>query len=206
MGVTVTRINHFSKPAGATPAGELGQKKEEGQIVQSPKNDKRKDVFVKSEKGEPVGYAPIKRLNREQVEDIREQRATEMKKLIADMLGKQSAQAKLAKEYPAADKDWMAQFLGPNDTPETAAKAIADDGEWGVNAVATRLIDMAVALSGGDTEKIALLRGAVQEGFKAAGAVLGGTLPDVCQRTYAETMKRFDYWEQNGSLDGYAMT
>ena len=29
------------------------------------------------------------------------------------------------------------------------------------------------------------------------------SLPQVCQDTYTETMKRFDYWVEKGSLDGY---
>ena len=38
---------------------------------------------------------------------------------------------------------------------------------WGVDAVATRLMDMAMALSGGDPSKAELLRDAVQKGFAA---------------------------------------
>ena len=72
---------------------------------------------------------------------------------------------------------------------------------WGVDAVATRLMDMAMALSGGDPSKAELLRDAVQKGFAAVGDL--DSLPQVCQDTYTETMKRFDYWVEKGSLDGY---
>ena len=72
---------------------------------------------------------------------------------------------------------------------------------WGVNAVSTRLLDMAMRLSGGNPEKISELRDAVIKGFKAVGSL--DSLPQVCQDTYAETMARFDYWETNGSLEGY---
>ena len=95
----------------------------------------------------------------------------------------------------------IANALGIGTTPETTAKAISDDGMWGVNAVSTRLVDMAMRLSGGDSAKIAELRDAVTKGFEAVGAL--DSLPQVCQDTYAETMARFDYWEANGSLEGY---
>ena len=58
-----------------------------------------------------------------------------------------------------------------------------------------------MALSGGDPSKAELLRDAVQKGFAAVGDL--DSLPQVCQDTYTETMKRFDYWVEKGSLDGY---
>lgn len=95
----------------------------------------------------------------------------------------------------------IAKAIGIGTTPESAARAVSEDGMWGVNAVSTRLLDMAMRLSGGDTEKAEMLRDAVKKGFEAVDAL--ASLPQVCQDTYAETMARFDYWEANGSLDGY---
>lgn len=95
----------------------------------------------------------------------------------------------------------IADTLGIGTTPETAAAAISEDGMWGVNAVSTRLLDFAMGLADGDSSKIAELREAVTKGFEAVGDI--SSLPQVCQVTYAETMARFDYWEEHGSLDGY---
>ena len=84
-------------------------------------------------------------------------------------------------------------------TPEQsrqAAESIAEGGEYSVDAVAGRIMDMAKALSGGDPSKIDTLRTAVQKGFQAAGVELGGELPSICGQTYDEVMKRFDEWEQ----------
>ncbi len=88
----------------------------------------------------------------------------------------------------------IANTLGIGTTPESAAAAISEDGMWGVNAVSTRLIDFAMSLAGGDPEKLAELREAVTKGFEAVGDI--SSLPQVCQDTYAETMARFDYWEE----------
>jgi len=81
---------------------------------------------------------------------------------------------------------------------QKAAQSIAPGGEFSVDAVATRIMDMAFALSGGDKSKISLLRNAVTKGFEAAGLEFnnGNGLPDICNQTYDEIMKRFDEWEK----------
>lgn len=177
----------------------------------------REDVFIRADKSETTDvtdYRSLKKLSGSQIKAMKDRRAESMKRLVTEMLGRQAAKTesaqsavfeKLSGTAESGQSDWMSQYLDPEDTPETAAQAISKDGEWGVNAVATRLLDMAVSLSGGDVSKIAELRSAVEAGFKAAGDVLGGTLPGVCQDTYTETMNRFDYWEQHGSMDGYTM-
>ncbi len=81
--------------------------------------------------------------------------------------------------------------------PEDAAKAVSDDGDWGVNAVATRIFDLADAISGGDPEKLATMRAAVEEGFNQAGITWNNAtgldkMPDITERTYNEIMSRFD--------------
>ena len=81
---------------------------------------------------------------------------------------------------------------------QRAAAAIAEGGEYSVDAVATRILDMAKALSGGDMSKLSELRSAVEKGFKAAGMEMGGKLPSICNDTYNEVMKRFDEWEKEG--------
>lgn len=162
----------------------------------------REDSFVKSSTTASVTYSAPKKLTAKQIESIKNQQTESMKNMVAQMLGNQ------AKVTNAAENGQFDIFsiLGADATPETAAAAIAEDGEWGVNAVATRLIDMAISLSGGDSTKAAELREAVQKGFEAAGLEIGGSgLPQICQDTYTETMKRFDYWEKNGSMDGYTM-
>ncbi len=80
---------------------------------------------------------------------------------------------------------------------QKAAESIADGGEFSVDAVATRIMDMAMALSNGDKTKIGLLKDAVIQGFKKAGLEFndGKGLPEICNKTYDEVMKRFEKWE-----------
>lgn len=91
--------------------------------------------------------------------------------------------------------------------PEDAAKAVDDDGDWGVDAVATRIFDLADSIAGGDPEKLATMRAAVEEGFNQAGITWNNAtglneMPDITERTYNEIMSRFDKRaeELSGSL------
>lgn len=89
-------------------------------------------------------------------------------------------------------------FVTPEDSAR-AAEAIAPGGEYSVEAVADRIMNMAQALCGGDTSKIGLLRDAVEKGFKAAGVELGGKLPQISTDTYNEVMERFDQWAKEAA-------
>ena len=155
------------------------------------------DTFVKSEKTDER-VASGKRLSSDQIDELRAQHQANFDKLISEMMGKQAQHSKKATSV----FDNLPKLAT---TQEEAVAAISKDGDWGVNAVATRIMDMAVGLSGGDASKISLLRGAVEKGFENATKAWGGELPSICNDTYKEISKRFDYWEANGSLDGYTM-
>ena len=81
--------------------------------------------------------------------------------------------------------------------PEDAAKAIAPGGAWSVDAVSTRVFDLASAIAGNDPERLAEMKAAVEEGFKQAGMewnkITGqDNMPEISKQTYTEIMSRFD--------------
>lgn len=81
--------------------------------------------------------------------------------------------------------------------PEDAAKAVADGGDWSVDAVAGRIFDLASAIAGNDPERLAQMRAAVEDGFKQAGltwkdATGQDNMPEITSKTYDEIMSRFD--------------
>ncbi len=79
--------------------------------------------------------------------------------------------------------------------PETKAQAqadIAEDGYWGVKQTSDRIIDFAMALTGGDPSKVESMRDAFKKGYEQAEETWGGKLPEISQRTYDAVMKRFD--------------
>ncbi|NLT47392.1 MAG: hypothetical protein GXX92_03155, partial [Clostridiales bacterium] len=49
-------------------------------------------------------------------------------------------------------------------------------------------------ISGGDKSKFEELKGAIDQGFQAAREALGGYLPEICEETYRETMRKLVIW------------
>ena len=93
--------------------------------------------------------------------------------------------------------------------PEDAAKAIAPGGAWSVDAVSTRVFDLASLLAGNDPEKLSQMRAAVEEGFKQAGmtwkdATGQDNMPEISKQTYNEIMSRFD--KRAEELNGATLT
>jgi len=86
-------------------------------------------------------------------------------------------------------------------TAEEIAKAkedISEDGYWGVKQTSDRIVDFAIALSGGNTEKADLLLNAFKKGFEQATGVWGKELPDISQKTFDAVVEKFDQWK-NGT-------
>lgn len=120
--------------------------------------------------------------------DDNEKRINDFKETIRKMIAKQGELSNLT---------LFGQKLNVSaEDSQKATESIADGGEYSIDAVATRILDMAKALSGGDKSKIPLLRDAVIKGFEAAGMEFNGGagLPEISHKTYDEIMKRFDEW------------
>lgn len=126
----------------------------------------------------------------DRLRDENNKRIEKFKELIRSMITKQGEKSNLklfGKDLTVTVED-----------SEKAKEAISEGREYSVEVVAGRIMDMAKALVGGNKIKIDLLRNAVKEGFKAAGLEFNGGagLPDICNKTYDEVMKRFDEWEK----------
>lgn len=121
-----------------------------------------------------------------------EARTSQLKSLVEKlMMGQGNA-------IGTANDMWSFLRTG-NFTVDAATKAqaeadIAEDGYWGVTQTSDRILDFAKALSGGDPEKAEEMRTAFEKGFKKAEKTWGGKLPDISQKTYEATMKKFDDW------------
>ena len=114
----------------------------------------------------PVTYS--RKLTDAQVQQLKDEQAQRMERFI------QMLQSMVVKQGQRSNLTLFGMDLYV--TPEKsrqAAESIAEDGEYSVDAVAGRIMDMAKALSGGDPSKIDTLRTAVQKGFQAAGVGTG---------------------------------
>ena len=161
------------------------------------KKSKSQDTIEISEEGRKQA-SKNKGLSADELKAIHEQQMTSFNNMLASMLNSQAGFQNISKgQNLTITKDLFSKLnITPADSAK-AAQAISEDGEWGVNAVATRIMDMAVALS--------ILRDAVEKGFAAAEKQWGGKLPSITGDTHKEINNRFDYWEKYGTLDGYTM-
>ncbi|WP_028307511.1 hypothetical protein [Desulfitibacter alkalitolerans] len=157
--------------------------------------DEKKEVNKKLEKGD--GYIPSNKENitygkpakYDQVSIQRLKNESEkayetLRRIVSELIrgqGRGDGQIKAAEEESLR-----------ND----AARLIADDGPLGAEAVSNRIVEFAVAISGGDKSKLDELKAAIKEGFRQVEELLGG-LPEVSQKTYGLIMEKLDKWEQN---------
>lgn len=142
----------------------------------------------------------------DQLKALQEEQVSTFKNMLSTMLNRQAGLSqRAAGKSLELSKDLFKNLTVTPEEALAAQQAISADGEWGVEAVAGRIMDMAVALSGGDTSKLQTLKDAVDKGFSMAGKQWGDKLPSICEDTRAEVNKRFDYWKEHGSLDGYGM-
>ena len=122
-------------------------------------------------------------------------RIASMQSLVEKLLNKQKGTFDLANSNNLADTFRKVAGAASPDDIAAAKASIAEDGYWGVEQTSDRLVSMAIALSGGDTEKADELKNAITKGFKQATAAWGEKLPQICQDTYDTTMKKMDDWK-----------
>jgi len=136
-----------------------------------------------------------RKLSSGEIETIRnaaEQAYANLRSLVEQMLKKQDGASKKASGNLGIDLGSVSE----------AKMAISEDGEFGVKAVSDRIVQFAVAISGGDKAKYEELKAAIDKGFQQAARALGGELPGISQQTYSEVMRKLDEWK-NGD-DGQA--
>lgn len=107
----------------------------------------------------------------------------------------------IARQYGFSTDETAVEM--PPEIREQAQIDIAAGGYYSAESVATRILDFAKALSGGDASKFKMLRDAVEKGFADATDALGGELPEISRQTYDLVQKGFDQWaEELGIAEG----
>ena len=183
------------------------------------------DTFVKSieEDTKTSTYKPEKKkLTTEEVKALKEEqeniKANLIKKFISDtinnqnkLLGKSTENGN--NEISQESRDLLTKIFGSLEkaypkietTPEGAQAAIAEGGAYSVNAVADRIMTMATAIAGDDSNKLQQMRDAVEKGFAEAGLTFkdatDSDLPQICKDTMTEVMNRFDKLQNKTTTD-----
>lgn len=156
------------------------------------KHKESTDSFVPSQRLKNLTYqkpanktdvATIKRLKEES-----DRTYAQLKELVRQLLEQQGMSFRELLQLRGSDID--------EETRLKAADMIGEGGPLHPDAVSDRIVEFAKSLSGGNKEKIALLRGAIEKGFKEAAKALGGELPDISKQTYGLVMEKLAAWEE----------
>lgn len=132
-----------------------------------------------------------------------EARIASMQSLVTKLLGQQKDKFDIANMFGdnASNVKSIFEEAAKNADPETIAQAkadVAEDGYWGVEQTSDRLVDMAIALSGGDTSKADLMIDSIKKGFEQATKAWGDDLPDISQKTVDAAIEKLNQWKAGG--------
>ena len=122
-------------------------------------------------------------------------RLDSMNSLVQKLLGKQAEKFDLANGSNLAATFREVAGKVDQQTIDEAKASIAEDGYWGVNQTSDRLVSMAIALAGGDTDKADTMMEAIEKGYKQATKAWGEDLPQICQDTMDATRQKMDDWK-----------
>lgn len=178
--------------------------KEQVQVQQKESEEKISKIntdTVELSKGQET-QTGIYTVDQKEIEAIKQDFANNLnafKEMVRSMLEKQGIKFEDVFQALKNENGELAVEVD-EETQKKAQEAISEDGYWGVKKTSERILDFAKALSGGDPDKIELLRGAVEEGFKEAQKVFGDDeLPEITQKTYDAIMEGFDTWANEGA-------
>ncbi len=87
------------------------------------------------------------------------------------------------------------------ETQAQAKEAISEDGEYGVKKASERMFQFALALTGGDEEKMKEMQDAVAKGYEKAEKTWGKELPEISKQTLEATNKLFDDYLKSKSTE-----
>ncbi|MBD7985731.1 hypothetical protein H9649_14160 [Sporosarcina sp. Sa2YVA2] len=188
MKINPNHVTSHQKPV--QPKAKQDDAKKNESVVQQ---NQQVDKYIPSEKEQSVTYekpafkpdvTTIERLKAES-----DQAFEQLRNLVRQLLKEQGM---TFKDVLSGEK----QLVVDEATRLDAQAAIEAGGEHSPEKVSDRLVEFANAISGGDRSKFELLKGAIEDGFAQAKAAMGGTLPEISQKTYDLTMEKLNNWKE----------
>lgn len=155
-------------------------------------------VYEKSNTPTKATYTPgSKKVDQETIDKLKadaEARYSQLADLVQKLMTKQGETSKYASLSDLMKGVVKGDVAVDPETVAQAKKDVADDGYWGVEQTASRIVDFAKALSGGDSKQAESMRKAIEKGFKEATKTWGDSLPDISSKTYDRINEMLDEW------------
>jgi hypothetical protein len=115
---------------------------------------------------------------------------TTLRELIVNMLTGQGIATRIATGDTSAAGDTAIDLKDLS--PEKAQELISEDGYFGVDHTADRIVQLAISLNGNDPNRLEEIKAGIEKGFEMAANALGGTLPDISMKTWDAVMEKLD--------------
>ena len=201
---TIGTVTAAAAAATTAPVTKTAQKTpeksaESSKATESTKNEAASGVIYEKGNTEETTKTTAKKDNSAIIAKLKadaEQRTSQLRSIVEQMMTKQGA------AIGKADDMWSflakGNFTVSADVKAQAEADIAEDGYWGAEQTADRMLDFAKALSGDDPEKADEMLAAFKKGFEQATKTWGDKLPEISQKTYDAVVEKFDAWK-NGT-------
>lgn len=198
----ISGVNNSTNTYAATAAQTDTTSKAEEAAEKKAADENAAVVYEKSTETKKSSTSAIYNRNsiRAQLKADQESRMASMQSLVEKLLSKQNNKYQTSNLFGDNASNLKSIFAdaAKNADAKTIAQAqadIADDGYWGVEQTSDRLVEMAIALSGGDTSKADTMIEAIKKGFDQATKAWGDKLPDICQRTVDTAIEKLNAWK-----------
>ena len=201
--IETTKINSYIPKSEVKKVKSSSPKisEETGSNQKSAVSTQNMDSFCKQDKVKPTDTGIYSKESiTKTVEELEEQRTQAFVSMIQKMFEAQGNSGFLS----VADIRKNISLNFTQEDIEAAKESVSDGGFYSVDAVSTRIMDMAMALAGDNPDKIELMRDAVIKGFGQAAKTLGlkeDDMPDITRDTFKEVIKRFDDWKDSYKKD-----
>ncbi len=202
MSLTISSFSSTSQPTGTTSVtGSNATARKNGQQDTAAEGTDKVSLGQPSTEGLTYNVPRSAVQSQAELQTMLEESNRKAQEIVDLILSMVSRQGTTLREVISGE----ATLQADPETIAAAQAAIAEDGEWGVQQTAERILNFSRAVIGGDPSKLESIRAAVEKGFREATDILGGKLPEISERTYAAVMAEFDRWREEG-LAGEAGT
>lgn len=162
-------------------------------IAKDENNGIIKDEFVKTNQEKEVTYhkpnATVDTKTIQRLKEVSERNYNHLREMVRQLLEKQGMTFK--------DLEITDAVVDVDEATRLEAQAmIGEGGPLSPEVLSDKIVEFAIAISGGDKEKFDLLKDAIDQGFKEAAKALGGELPEISKKTYDLVMEKLNKWKE----------
>lgn len=154
-------------------------------------------VYEKTEQTASATYGTTPKVDQNLIDKLKadaEARYSQLASLVEKLMTKQSETFKFSSLSELMQGVVSGEVEVDPEVVAQAKKDVAEDGYWGVEQTAERIVSFAKALTGGDASKAEEMRAAIEKGFGGAKEVWGDELPEISQNTYDRVNEMLDDW------------